>query len=137
MAERKTGDAAFLRFFVPVVETLKELGNSGMPSEVTDRVIERLRISEKEQEETNSNGQSRVRNQIAWARFYLVKAGYIDKSQRGVWTLTEKGRTAKLDAASVKAINEAVQGRARRETQAAESGRTSARDRGRGSRRRA
>jgi len=27
-----------------------------------------------------------------WARFYLAKAGYIDSSQRGVWTLTEKGR---------------------------------------------
>jgi restriction system protein len=87
------------------------LGNSGAPSEVTDRVIERLRLSEKEQEETTSNGQSRVRNQIAWARFYLVKAGYIDKSQRGVWTLTEKGRTAKLDPTAVRALADAVQGR--------------------------
>ncbi len=31
-------------------------------------------------------------NQIAWARFYLVKAGLVDASSRGVWTLTEKGR---------------------------------------------
>ena len=111
MAGRKTAGPEFFRFVAPVVETLKELGNSGAPSEVTDRVIERLRLSEKEQEETTSNGQSRVRNQIAWARFYLVKAGYIDKSQRGVWTLTEKGRTAKLDPAAVRALADAVQGR--------------------------
>jgi len=27
---------------------------------------------------------------VHWARFYLVKAGYIDASRHGVWTLTEK-----------------------------------------------
>jgi len=112
MTERRAAGPEFLRFVAPTVDVLRELGNSGAPSEVTDRVIERLRISDKEQEETTSNGQSRVRNQIAWARFYLVKAGYIDKSQRGVWTLTEKGQTAKLDQASVRAIFQNVQGRA-------------------------
>ena len=30
------------------------------------------------------------------ARSYLAKAGYIDSSIRGVWSLTEKGRTANL-----------------------------------------
>lgn len=73
----------------PIVDTLKELGSSGTAGEVADRVIERLKISEKAQEATTSNGQSRVRNQIGWARFYLVKAGLVDASQRGVWTLTE------------------------------------------------
>jgi restriction system protein len=83
---------------------LKELGSSGTAGEVADRVIERLKISEKAQEATTSNGQSRVRNQIGWARFYLVKAGLVDASQRGVWTLTEAGRTAALDAEAVLAL---------------------------------
>jgi restriction system protein len=113
MAERKTSGGEFSRFVAPVVEALRELGNSGTASEVTDRVIERLRISEKEQEETTSNGQSRVRNQIAWARFYLVKDGYIDSSKRGVWALTDKGRSAKLDATTVRSIVDAVLGRRR------------------------
>jgi restriction endonuclease Mrr len=121
MTGRKTAGPEFLRFVAPTVEVLRDLGNSGAPSEVTDRVIERLPISDKEQEETTSNGQSRVRNQIAWARFYLVKTGHIDKSQRGVWTLTEKGRTAKLDPASVRAIVQEVQGRGARGSLAAES----------------
>jgi restriction system protein len=56
---------------------------------VADRVLERPNVSEKEQEKTTSNGQSRVRNQVGWARFYLTKAGILDASQRGVWTLTE------------------------------------------------
>jgi restriction system protein len=37
------------------------------------------------------NGQSRIQNQIAWARYILAKTGYIDASNRGIWTLTEKG----------------------------------------------
>jgi restriction system protein len=104
MAPKKTKGPSFLRFVAPIVETLRELGDSGTSSEVADRVLDRLRISEKEQEETTSNGHSRVRNQIGWARFYLAKAGYLDSSQRGVWSLTETGRTAKIDPESVQAM---------------------------------
>jgi len=91
----------FLRFWIPIVETLKELGGSGQPKEVTDTVLERLHISEREQAQTLKNGSSRVRNQVAWARFYLAKAGLLDASQRGVWALTEKGRTVHLSQKAV------------------------------------
>jgi restriction system protein len=91
----------FLRYCIPIIEVLRDLGGSGRPAEVTDLVLERLSISEAEQEITNQNGGSRVRNQVAWARFYLVKAGLLSSSQRGVWGLTKKGEEAKLDDASV------------------------------------
>jgi restriction system protein len=104
MASKKTKGPSFLRFVGPIVETLRELGNSGTASEVADRVLDRLGVSEGEQEETTSNGHSRVRNQIGWARFYLAKAGYLDASQRGVWSLTEAGRTAKLDTDAVQTM---------------------------------
>ncbi len=81
----------FLKYFIPLVDVLKELGGSGKSSEVTDLVIEKLNISEKELEETLKSGVPRVRNYIAWARNYLVKSGYLDSSQRGVWSLTPKG----------------------------------------------
>ena len=56
-------------------------------------VARNLNISEAEQSEPLPSGvQTRFENQVHWARFYLAKAGYIDSSQRGVWTLTEKGR---------------------------------------------
>ncbi|MDD5133809.1 MAG: restriction endonuclease [Phycisphaerae bacterium] len=93
---KKDNGPEFLRFFVPVVEVLKKLGGSGSSSEVTDAVIESLNISKKLQEETLESGASRVRNQIAWARMYLVKSGFMDSSQRGVWALTDKGLNAKL-----------------------------------------
>src|SRR5918992_4742738 len=65
-------------------------------SEVTDAVIERLNISEEEQLITLKNGGSRVRNQLAWAKFYLARAGYLDSTERGVWTHTEQGFSGEL-----------------------------------------
>ena len=60
-------------------------------AEVIDRVIEKMRIPEAEQEVTLKSGESKVRNQVRWARLYLAYAGYIDASKRGIWSLTEKG----------------------------------------------
>ena len=87
----------FLRFVIPVIDVLKVLGGSGKVSEVQDAVVELLDIPENELEETLKSGDSRVKNQIAWARFYLLKSGYLESSQRGVWTLTEKGLKSELD----------------------------------------
>ena len=88
---KKTKGPQFLRFFIPILDVLKELGGSGTATEVTDAVIEKLRIPEEEQEETIKSGVSRIRNQVAWARMYLVKSGFVDSSQRGIWSVTEKG----------------------------------------------
>lgn len=89
MSRRK--GSQYIRFFIPIIEVLRESGGSGTIGEVTDRVLEKMQIPEAEQEMTLKNGQSRVRNQVAWARFYLAYAGYIDASKRGIWSLTDKG----------------------------------------------
>lgn len=46
----------FLRFFVPLVEALRQLGGSATSAEATDLVIETLDLSEEEQEISNKNG---------------------------------------------------------------------------------
>jgi restriction system protein len=84
------------RYIIPIVEVLKKLGGSGRAGEVTDLVVEKLNIPENELNEVISSGQSRVKNQVQWARFMLVKAGYLDASTRGVWSLTEKGLKLEL-----------------------------------------
>jgi len=84
--------AEFLKFFVPIIDVLKEQGGSGTATEIIDRCIEKLGISEQEQKIILKSGLPRVRNQVQWARLYLVKSGYLESSQRGVWSLTEKGR---------------------------------------------
>jgi len=86
----------FLRFVAPIIDTLQSLGGSGSPREVTDRVIAVLDIPEEEQRKTLKNGTSWVTNQVHWARLYLAKGGYLRSSERGVWTLTERGLAAKL-----------------------------------------
>ncbi len=84
------------RFINPIIEVLRELGGSGRSSEVTDVVIEKMNISDDELEDLLQSGQSRIKNQIHWARMVLVKIGFIDSSQRSVWSLTEKGFNTNL-----------------------------------------
>lgn len=98
---RKMKGSAFLRFYIPVIEVLKGLDGSGRATEVRDLVIENLGIPEEEQAVELKSGASRVRNQIDWARLYLAKSGYVTSSQRGVWSLTEKGMTANLSQEDV------------------------------------
>lgn len=86
----------YFRFIIPIIDILKELGGSGRAGEFTDRVIEKLNLSEEELSKTIKSGASRIKNQIQWARFMLVQGGYLDSSQHGVWTLTEKGLKAEL-----------------------------------------
>ena len=87
----------FIRFLKPIIEVLREADGSGTSSEVTDKVIERLDISDREQSIFLKSGQSRVYNQVHWARMYLVHGGIIDSSKRGVWTLTEEGSKIDLE----------------------------------------
>jgi restriction system protein len=90
----KKTSSQFARYIGPVIEAIRELGGSGRPDEVRAVIASDLGISDAEQSEPLPSGvQTRFENQVHWARFYLAKAGYIDSSQRGVWTLTEKGRS--------------------------------------------
>ena len=98
---RQAKGPQFTRFFKPIIEVLKEKGGSATVTEVIDRAIEKTGISESEQEATLKNGQSRVGNQIQWARFYLVRAGYLDSSKRGVWNLTDKGTSLDINTFDV------------------------------------
>ena len=83
----------FVQYFAPIIEALKALGGSARPAEATDWVAESLGVSDDERSQLTSTGVERFYNAVAWARFYLAKAGIIDASKRGVWTLTEKGRS--------------------------------------------
>lgn len=85
----------FVQYFQPLLTALHKLGGSARSAEATDQVARDLKISDAERAELLDGGQSRFDNSVAWARFYLVKAGYIDSSKRGVWRLTDKGREQK------------------------------------------
>lgn len=104
----KSKGPQFIRFLKPIIEILLESGGSATSSEVTDKVIERMSISDEEQSVILKSGQSRVYNQVHWARMYLVNGGLLDSSKRGVWTLTDLGRDTKLSTFDPLAFFKAV-----------------------------
>ncbi len=81
----------FIKYFIPILKVLHEIGGSGNAAEVIDLVIEKMGITEEEQADQIKSGGSRIRNRIQWARLYLVKARFLDSSKRGIWSLTDKG----------------------------------------------
>src|SRR5436309_6053711 len=84
----------FARYLNPILDALRGLGGSARPREVYDWIANHLGVTDKERALQNQSGVSRFENDVAWARFYLVRAGLVDSSQRGVWSLTELGRSA-------------------------------------------
>ena len=102
MASSSVKGPQFLKYIKPLLEALKASGGSGTTADMIDQVIEDLGIPDSEVEITIPSGSSRVRNQIQWARMYLVKADLMDASTRGVWNLTAKGYEAQLDDKAVK-----------------------------------
>ena len=91
------GSPELVKLFSPLLDTLRELGDSGRPKEVIEKIADRLNLPDEVLNRTLKNGSSRFANQVHWARFYLAKAGLIDTSRRGVWTLTDSGRHSQLD----------------------------------------
>jgi len=97
MAKVKPKEGArFLRYFGPLLDALRELGGSGTPDEVVERIASDLKLSDELQNELLPSGELRYRNQVAFARLYLAWEGFIDSSKRGVWSLTELGRATHL-----------------------------------------
>lgn len=87
----------YIKWFAPVLKALKELGGSASPREVCDRIARDLNLSEAVlNERREKSNTKKFNNEVAWARNYLVYEGFIDKSNYGVWTLTEKGNEAEI-----------------------------------------
>ncbi|QPN63287.1 restriction endonuclease [Synechococcus sp. CBW1004] len=100
----KKAQAEFIRWFGPLLNALRDLGDSGRPREVSARIARNLNLPDDLLDQTLKSGGSKFHNQVAWARQYLVWEGLLDSSKHGTWTLTEKGRSAHLDEREARAI---------------------------------
>ncbi len=94
----------FTKWFGPLLDALRDLGDSGRPREVSNRIARNLKLPDAVLDETLKSGASRFHNQVAWARQYLVWEGFLDSSKHGTWKLTEKGRATRLTEAEARAI---------------------------------
>lgn len=98
MSKKKSGNAEFVKWFGPVLDALRDLGGSAKPREIAGRIGENLNIPEETlNARYEKSGQLKFPNQIAWARQYLVWEELLDSSRHGVWALTPKGWSTRLD----------------------------------------
>ena len=96
-SEKANSKASIIKWFKPVIDALRDLGGSGTPEQVRNWIIENEHLDDEVINETRgATQQNKFSNEVAWARNYLVYGGYIDKSVRGVWTLTEKGESVEM-----------------------------------------
>jgi restriction system protein len=85
----KLPNSEFAQFFPFLIDALRSLGGSASTSEAVDRSLELRGI---EEDRISPKEVSRFRNQVNWARLYLVRAGLLDpSSRRGIWQLTDDG----------------------------------------------
>ena len=89
--------------FNPTLQALQALGKSASVSEIEGEVAKILNLSEEEIDDVHRDGVTKLSYRLGWARTYLKRYGLLDNSARGVWTLTEKGKSLKtVDPVEVK-----------------------------------
>ncbi|TAY64906.1 AAA family ATPase [Rhizobium leguminosarum] len=111
--ERIQGAPQFVSYFKPVVDTLRNFGGQAKPRDVYASIADEYGVPDDVRDQLNLNGQPKFENRVAWARFYLMKAGLIYAPQRGVWALTDSGKTADLPKDDALSLFKAVQTRFR------------------------
>ena len=95
------GVPQFVSYFGPLLETLRDLGGQARPKQIYGEIVKRYNIPDTFLDEKNKNGQSKFQNRVAWAKFYLCKAGLMTSPKRGVWTLTDEGRVTELSSVAM------------------------------------
>jgi restriction system protein len=101
----------------PLLSALRELGGSASIEEINNKVADKLELSDDQLQVAHPRGRgSEVDYRLAWTRTYLKAFGLIDNSRRGVWSLTQQGRTVdQVDPREVVRAVAAMQRKPRKE----------------------
>lgn len=93
------------QLMVPLMMALVNLGGSGSIDEIYETVVDIENFDEETLAILHNPGkssQSEIGYRLAWARTYLKKAGYLENSSRGVWSLTDKAKkTPEIDSREI------------------------------------
>ena len=82
------------QLMAPTLTAIRELGGSARIEEILDVIMKNCRYPEEFLTVVREGSQiSLFEYRASWARTYLKMAGVINNSTRGVWTLTEMGKT--------------------------------------------
>jgi len=97
----------------PTLQALKNTGGSASNQELLPKVIQIMELPEEVQNVAHGAGpRTEVEYRLFWARYYLGKVGAIESSERGVWSITPRGRA--LTESDVKTIPAQVRGMLRK-----------------------
>jgi restriction system protein len=78
----------------PALDAVRALGGSGRIDEINEKAIELGRFTEEQQALLHGAGpRTELEYRLAWARTLLKWMGVLDNSTRGVWSLTDFGRS--------------------------------------------
>ena len=69
---KRKGKAEFVRWMGPLLDALRELGDSATPQEASDLIAKNCNVSDEKKEELMKSGAPRFHNQVCWARQYLL-----------------------------------------------------------------
>lgn len=83
----------FQTIMLPLLEFIGKNENSNTKL-LKEGMIKHFNITKEEQEQKTPNGKQQIYyNRIAWAISYIRMAGLIHSSQRGIYNITEQGKT--------------------------------------------
>jgi restriction system protein len=79
----------------PTLQAVRLLGGSGQIEEINEKVIEIEGFTEEQQSilHGGEGPRTEIEYRLAWSRTYLKWFGALENSARGVWSLTDTGRT--------------------------------------------
>jgi restriction endonuclease Mrr len=82
-------------YWVPLLKLMVDLPNGrGKRGDILSKFLERYGddLDERWFEVKRNGREEKWSNTVEWARFEMVKLGYIDDAKRGVWSITPEGR---------------------------------------------
>ena len=78
---------------VPLLEVLNSLGGSGKPKEIYPLITKKFpELTQEDLNEIMVSGGNKWTNRIQWVRQKLIDVGELSNAERGVWSITEKGK---------------------------------------------
>jgi len=78
---------------VALLLEIERMGGEAHPQNIYPKVTAHFpQLTRADLERKKADGTNLWENRIAWVRYHLAENGEIDKSIRGVWRITEKGR---------------------------------------------
>ncbi|MFD0750164.1 DUF262 domain-containing protein [Mucilaginibacter calamicampi] len=76
----------------PTLQALKDLGGEAHIRDIENRVAELLNLTDEEITDIHRGTMTKLVYRLAWSRNYLKRFGLVEKTSRGIWSLTLKGK---------------------------------------------